>query len=71
MINSVEDAQEYIDTVTKKLEELTKISIDAGLNTHASAFMGLAGLFNTSFDDVNVFVDFIQVQIELALAKMK
>lgn len=61
MIRTTEDAQKYLDETHRHLDELTQLSIEAGMNTHASMWYAISAAFYESMEEVETLVDMMHM----------
>ena len=71
MIESVEDARKYVETLTKGLMELSKVSVEAGLNSHAGLLVAIAAALNGPTTDIEKYINFSKIQVEMKVAEMR
>lgn len=63
-INSTENAQKYLETIRQHLHELTQLSLDAGMHTHAAMWLAIHGAFLESMDEVKTITDMFGMYLE-------
>ena len=67
MVENTEGAKKYLDEVNKHLKELRLLSLDAGMNTHASIWLSIEAAFMESMDEVQTVVDMHSMYIDSKL----
>ena len=70
MINSVEDAKEYIGKVEKTLIYLSELSKEAGLHSHAGLFLGITAAFSSGTEEIDKVADLIESYTNGALERL-
>ena len=63
-IETKEQAGIYLDTVHRHLDELTDLSVDAGLYSHAAIWCALQAAFYDSTEEIKTIVDMIGMYLE-------
>ena len=69
-IQNSEDANKYLDNIIKHLRELRILSLDAGLNSHASIWLAVESAFIQSSDEINTITDMMKMYIDTKLREM-
>lgn len=68
-IETIEDAQEYTDKVVDHLKELSSLSEEAGLYTHAAIWCATIGAFLEGPKEVKTISDMIGMYLEHKLSE--
>ena len=68
-INSVEDATTYLDDVGKHLDDLAKLSIEAGMHSHAAIWLGIHAAFLKGMEEVVTISDMIGMYLEASTSR--
>lgn len=63
-IETTEQAKEYIGNVKKHLKELTILSQEAGLNTHASMWLCIMAAFLEDYDSVKEIIGMFGIYLK-------
>ena len=63
-IENQEDAKIYLDAVVKHLKQLRILSLDAGLNTHASIWLAVEAAFLQSSDEIDTVVGIMGMYVD-------
>ena len=71
MIRTIEEAREYVSQITRGLMELSKVSVEAGLNSHAGLLVAIAAALNGPTTDIEKYVTFSKIKVEMKLAEFK
>ena len=68
-INSVEDANIYLDSVGKHLDALAKLSIEAKLGTHAAIWLAIHAAFLKGPEEMTTISDIIGMYLEASTSR--
>lgn len=69
-LKSIEEAKEYIEKVREHLDALAELSMEAGFETHAEVWYGLAGIFLGSSSGMDEIKQAILPIIDREIAKL-
>ena len=68
MIETVEDAKVYLDKILADMNNLSDVSIKAGMNTHAALWNFIACVFCWKAEEVALLIDVVANHINKRLA---
>ena len=68
VIESVDDAKEYMVKVDKTLIYLSELAKDAGLYKHASIFIGISAAFASGPEDIDKIAELVHGYINEKIA---
>jgi len=59
MIETVEDAKVYLDKILADMNNLSDVSIKAGMNTHAALWNFIACVFCWNVEELDLLIDLV------------
>ena len=69
MIEGLDEAHEYLNTVYKHLDELMKLSENAGLYRHASIWCAIRAAFVAGIDEIDIISGVLNIYVKHAMKR--